>query len=242
MIKTINHKGLRNGEHIQFSSDIKTVLSDEDLETLGIKPQTDKYSLAVEAMPAFYNLQRKSMFSDILENLDDERDDGISGINKVIGGYIIHFDSDKKAAALLLKSKISSYGPNIGKMNYHTETVTINSICNAVKTDSALKAAAELLGLTEWFDFLDSKNSEFNNYHMQRVKEATELPDEKVAELRKETTTHYNELVKHIEAHITLKGIEDYKQLADGFNALIDEYNLIVNRRSSSNDESNEEE
>ncbi len=193
-------------------------------------------------MHAGYKFKQGSVFSEILSDLDGDRDNGANGIYKVLEAYLLHYDTVLRESAELLKKEFDKHGDNIDKLNYHSETLTIEKICESVNTKPELNNAAVALHLSDWFNYTNDKNNVFGQTHKERLLEEKDLPKEKTAELRKETTMLYQELVKHINAHITIKGTADYENIVVPVNKLIDEYNLTIARRSSSNDDNGEEE
>ncbi len=241
MINSLNYKGLRNGEFTNCCGSVIDVAEKEDLEKLEIQEQVNNFSAKHKELYSGYNFKQGSKYTEILSNLDGGRDNCVNGICKILEGYLLHYDTGIVEAAALLKKEFDNHGKGIDRFNYHTETITIEKITDAVRTNPELTNAAATLNLTDWFNYKESLNIEFKTTHLQRLDEVLEFPYEKTLELRKETTALYQELIKHIEAHITLKGIADYANLVTKLNALIDEYNLIVTRRSSSKDDNIEE-
>ena len=96
-------------------------------------------------------------------------------------------------------------------------------------TKPALKAAVEILGLTDWVGELDTANKSFNGIFMQRNAEVLDNPDEQMKNLRQEGYKAYYDLKKMIEAQALISGYtEPYTNLMRELNNLIDTYNQTL--------------
>ncbi len=241
MILTINYQKFRNSEFAQFHFDINNIAGEFDTEILGIHTKFLIYKEKVNPLLEHFNATRKSKYTNLLELTDDERDDALNGITGVIESYTKHYDPLIKAAAVLLLNKINSYGKGLSSLNYHAETLTITSIVKDIRENEELSNALSVLGLSDWTDYLEERNNKFKEYDMQRVDENAKFSREKTVELRNEAMTAYRELTDVIKAHVTIKGITDYEILIKKINKKIEEYNLIITKRSSGEENNDEQ-
>ncbi len=241
MIRSIMYRNLRNGEITQYYNEFSDVLKEEDLEILSIKKQADDFFEVFDKLYSGYKFNQGSIFTEQLNALDGSRDSGVNGISHVLKGYIFHYDPVLRSSAELLKKEFDKHSDDIGNLSRNLETLTIDKICEKVNTDTELNSAAANLNLIEWFTYTCNENTKYKSVHRERLDEEMGLPKEQTTELRKEATKLYLELVTHINAHITIKGITDYENIVVPVNKLISEYNLTVSRRLSLKDDKPEE-
>ncbi len=235
MLRSIKLLCLRNSEFIQFFTDLISIFSRHNPDELGIENQLNPVADELEKMKDIHGTDRGSEISNELKILDDHRDESITGILKVVEGFMLHYDEAIREAAELLLNKIHNFGPSIARQNYPTETASINGIIDSFNTESKLKEALKLLKLVSWAKKLDSQNQLFNKRYIDRIDESAKQSDDKIKELRSTTTENYYILRDHLNAHATLNAEGGYIPLIDQLNELTDEYNLLINRRIGTN-------
>jgi len=227
MINTARFSKYRNDEHIQFVKDILYICEQSNPVTLKVEEQFKKLKKNLELLETAYLQIRGSELTSKIQAEDDVRDNLIIGIEKVADGYTHHYKEQNVDAAKRLLIHIKKYGNNIARMNYQAETTALNDIIDFTKTDTKLKAAVSLLGLTEWFTKLEESNIKFNDLYMVRITEKAAQPKLNLKEVRQESTILYQNLVLHISSHATINPSKLYTSTINKFNELIDKYNGI---------------
>jgi len=227
MISSFNFSKLRNDEHIQFIKDVLKIIETNDPDALLVKLLWDILKEKNILCENAYLLLRKSELTKKIVDKDDRRDNDATGIKKIVEGYIHHYENDKAEAAELILSHMNKYGSNIAKMNYQAETTAITDLTEYVKNDPKMKAAADLLFLTDWFNALEQANIEFNELYMLRIDEQAGKNNDNLKELRAETVSAYNELIKHLSAHALITPSELYEKTTNMINELIDKYSSL---------------
>lgn len=233
MLLTIRLNHLRNAEFLQFFTDITSVCSTIDAEALGIKNQQAALQASINKLKAGFGKERGSALTAELTDMDTLRDKAISGIKAVAEAYTNHYDPEVVKAGERLLAKINSYGKNMAKMNYQSETSALTNLNDSLTTEAVLIAAIDKLHLTDWSAYLNTVNVQFNERFMDRIDEIAAKDDATFVALRDEVCDAYQLFCTHVEAHITLKGVETYKPLIDPLNTLIEKYNLILSRRAA---------
>lgn len=244
MLRSIKLLRLRNSEFIQFFTDLFSIFNRHNPEELGVKNQLSPVIDELDKIKNIHGTDKGSDISDELKNIDNQRDESITGILKVVEGFMLHYDEAIREAAGLLLNKINNFGPSIARQNYPSETTSINGIIDSFNTEPKLKDALKLLKLAEWTKKLDSQNKLFSKRYIDRIDESAKQSDDKIKELRTITTENYYTLRDHLNAHATLNAAGGYIPLIDQLNELIDEYNLLINRRigTKADEAKNEEE
>lgn len=168
---------------------------------------------------------------------DDKRDCFINGIIEVIKGYTNHFSMNKIEAAELLKAHINKYGKRIDKMNYNAETVVLNDLIDGIETNTELKDAVNLLGISDWITELKASNTEFNRLYELRAEEEAGKTKLVLRELRNESVKTYRDLIKYFEAASIMHPSEVYEPAANKINEFIDKYNSLRRKSKPEDDD-----
>lgn len=232
MIDSIDLQQLRNDEHLQLNKDVATLTLQNDPEALHIKPQYDALVLKNNELDALYKKQAASELTQEIDALDDRRDRAISGLVIVVDGYQYHFQAPISKAAVRLGTNLKLYGTAIARQNLQSETNILTSIVNDWETKPELTEAMTTLGLTAWKEELKVANTLFGAKYLERTVQYSEVTKETLIAKREETNQVFYKLRQHIEANATLD--EDnpaYPKLMDQLNALIKQYNLVLEKR-----------
>lgn len=232
MIDAIDLLNLRNDEHLQLMKDVGTLTLQNDPEALKIQAQYEALAMKNTELDALYKKQTASEFTKELEALDERRDRAIYGLQLVADGFQYHFEPTLSKAATRLSDNFKLYGDSIARQNLQSETNIINSIVSDFETQPDLADAIIALNLTAWKNELKTANSLFGTTYLKRTVEYSEVSKETLAGKRAEANQEYYKLRKHIEANATLnESVVGYTTLINQINALIDQYNLVVQKR-----------
>ncbi len=224
----------RNGEYLQYMTDITELLSKQDLETLQLTAQKVTLDSIVHKIDAAFKQSQGSELTQEVVALDERRDRAIVGLRGVIDSYRYHFDSTITDAASILNNIIAAHGDNIQRLSYQEETAIINSIVKDMETEAEAIAAVATLHLGSWLAELKESNITFSAKYLDRVGEAALHPSSDIPKLRVQATEAYRTLVNHILAHATLGNTEAYTILLNQIDILAGQYNQVVNNRSNS--------
>lgn len=232
MINSIDLQFLRNDEHLQLNKDVAILTLQNNPEALNIKPQYEALALKNDELDALYKKRSGSDLTQELTALDDRRDRAISGLIIIADGYQYHFDASTSMAGSRLSANFKLYGNAIARQNLQSETNILTSIVNDLEEKPELAAAITTLGLTTWKEELKAANSLFGAKYIERTVEYSEVTKETLAAKREETNQVYYKLRQHIEANATLnEGNVGYTKLINQINSLIQQYNLVLEKR-----------
>lgn len=238
MIDSIDLENLRNDEHLQLNKDVAILTLQNDPVALNIKPQYDALVLKNEELDGLYKKQSASELTKELEAIDDRRDRAINGLIAVADGYQNHFEAPKSLAGTRLSANFRLYGTGIARQNFQAETNILTSIVKDLEEKPELAAALTTLEMTDWKDELKAANSLYGTTYLKRTVQYSEVSKETLVAKRVETNQVYYKLRKHIEANATLN--EDnlaYTKLINQINALIKQYNLVLEKRKKKEDD-----
>lgn len=238
MIDSIDLLHLRNDEHLQLNKDVAILTLQNDPVALKIKAQYDALVLKNEELDGLYKKQSASELTKELDAIDDRRDRAINGLITVADGYQNHFTAAKSQAGTRLSANFKLYGTGIARQNFQSETNILTSIVKDLEEKPELAAALITLGLIDWKDELKAANNLYGTTYLKRTVEYSEVSKETLAAKREETNQVYYKLCKHIEANVTLNESNvGYTKLIDQINALIKQYNLVLEKRKKNEEE-----
>ncbi len=237
MINFIRLLSLRNNEMLQFFKDVITRCERFDLPSLFLSELLTAFKNEVLSLENVFKKMTGSKLTDLIVDLDDKRDDAISGIKLTCIGLQRHFTEDFVSAASLIIESYEPYNEPIAKLNYNAETAAIDSITKEWEGNTALSAAFATLNLDTWIGELKSLNASFKEVYQNRVDETLETSGDSFTELREPVGLAYIKLGKRISSYAEIGEKEEYKELADALNIIIKNYeHILIMRRARRDD------
>lgn len=225
-------KRFRNGEYLQYMTDVLELLSKKNLKNLQLEAQNNKLQSATQQIDAaFKKVQGSELTQEIIE-IDNRRDNALKGLKSIFDSFKYHFQEAVVKSATLLANNMNGYGTKIHRLSYQEETAVINSVLQDWEKEPKLTQAINQLQIMDWVTELKQSNELFAKTYVQRVGETASIETADIPELRNEATDAYRELVKHIQAHQILNPKKGYTDLVNEIDVLAKKYNLIVDNRS----------
>lgn len=215
----------RNDEFIAYIKASVELLTRANIPAL-VNVQADLQA-AYDDLEHSFKVQRGSLLTATLQELDSRRDRAIRGLLNVVKAYGLHYDSSIVTAAMLLERAIVNYGTQIYTFNYQAETSTIVSLVNDFESDPDLVAALTLLNLTGWKDELKAANTDFEIKYLDRISEDVTKQVTPVSELRPAAIDAYGNLLQHVQANNVLNPSPALTTLIEELNRLAEKYNEI---------------
>jgi hypothetical protein len=231
MIDSIDLKGLRNAEYIQFMDNFRDLVIKNDPTMLGVAVQQTVFVGKIVEIENLFKLQQANKFTEEVQALDLRRDNAINGISLVINGYTNHFDTKISIAAQTITKNLKNYGVGIARENLVAETAILNSLIADWEKKQELAQALTALNLTTWKEELKDANTLFDEKYLARTQEYAEANPDTLLKKREECNQSYYELRKHIDAHGVINETDVYKKTTNDLNALIAQYNTLLNNR-----------
>lgn len=225
-------EALRNEEHLQFQSEIKTLIEQYDAAKLGIEPQfrqfMEQYTNEVNAI----NVITKSATSDQLVQVDNERDEIFRGLSDTVKANLNHRNPAKRDAATRLKVLFDFYG-NVARKPYNEETTAIVKIVSEL--NGKYGADSEVIGLKEWIADLESKNNEFDALMKIRFTEGATKLDVAMKSTRVEIDSINREIATMLDALMLVNGSQAYEPFVREYNARVEKYEQTLAMRKGRN-------
>ncbi len=232
MIQTINIKRYRVAEYIQLLTNAAKIIESNDPGSLKILTQQTTLIEAVENLDKEYKKQTSSSITATLVELDTRRDNAFTGILRVIAGYELHYDADKRNAAQRISLIFNKYGSDVTRLRYQQETGEIRSLVGDLQANAAIVSDVATLGLTDWVAELAEANQAFDAAYVARSQEMAGDSSQVIA-LRATAQEKWEALSAHLTAHATLTPSELYTKTIAELNSLIDDYkNATAGRKA----------
>ncbi|SFE13996.1 DUF6261 family protein [Thermophagus xiamenensis] len=228
---------LHNSEFLQYFDFLLEILKTKDPDLLKIREIYDRILSKYQLMTSIFKPERGSDLTPLLEEADERRDAAINGLLALLDAYLNHANSQKRDAAMLLLNEASPYGRGISRLNYQSETSTIDSLINKWKGSAECMTAFETLGITDWLEELENANQTFRQYYLERLKEDANSPEIKLKDLRKEMTDLYRLLTNHLEVQANISDDPLYDEVIRAINELNERYNRLVIARQGGDEE-----
>jgi len=233
MITSSNLTNLRNGEVMNFFSNVLTVLNETDLEKTGLLVEVTELSVVYDTLRMHYKMERGSRITRSLVELDGARDQYFISLRGLLTHHAQgHPDPTKRAQAELLLKTVESYGTTLHRKNYQEETAGIHSIINTINQGILLTAAVKALHLEAYIEALQTANTEFDEAYLKRNSEYASIPKGKLADLRDRAEEWFEKIVLRINANLLLaKDKTPFEALTSQIDTLVQNYQDVVTRR-----------
>jgi hypothetical protein len=219
-------------ELISYLKAIVQLCTDAGASALQIDVVTTALQNATKPVEAAYAYQKDSPVTIELETHDMERDNDVLGIKSVVDGYAKHFDPAIVAAANVIIACFNKYGNNIARLTYNAESEVVDKLIADFETDPKVVAALATLGITSWVAHLKASNNSFKAKYLERTTQYASQPQQSALALKPAAIAAYEKLIKHIDSRNTLDDTGKYTGLIQKIDALTDQYNTTVQRRT----------
>ncbi len=219
-------------EFIEFLRSIKDICIKNHPEQLNIQLQVDTIVTIVDKLDDTLVYERESNFTKILEQLDLERDDVITGIKHGFLMNLYHDDPAHKDAARLLLDHLEGYGKRIIKLNYEAESTVLINIMQDYKTNDHLKMALKTVDLWDWAQRIDRTNTAFRVQYRKRITAESATENISFSTLKPTAIKVYDKLVHRLNAYIEIDDIGKYNTIKSELDMLSDRYQQIVKKRT----------
>ena len=154
-------KDLRNGEAVQFNTDIIDIVTANNPATLQVTLPFNEFVTTQNELSILYATHQGSDITPILQALDRRRDDAIIGIRGMADAYRYHYDPAKRAAGVSIIDNLGLYSGSIAQQSLIAETASIKNILQDWSTLPELMAAVAELQLDDWKTELQTANDLF---------------------------------------------------------------------------------
>lgn len=165
----------RNGEYLQYMTDVLTVLAEKEVAPLPLGELTEALAASLIPIEEAFKQPRKSDLTAEIVVLDAQRGRALIGLRGVTKYFAYHSDPAIAAAATALHAAIAAGGDDISRLPYQQETAVINRIVRDWEEEKLL-AAVHTLRLGSWLAELKHSNTQFSARYLDRITETARQP------------------------------------------------------------------
>lgn len=235
---------LTNADHFNFMEEFKISLSNVDIsDNIKLSSAVSQFNDAFTEEDSYFMLSRANQFTDIINQVDDERDNTYSAIRNIVNAWANCFVmSDEQAAAQRIKSIIDVYNIDINKRS-STQTAQLTNLISDLQNES-MASSITLLKLRDLLEMLSDKNEEFKNLILQRNAINAQKQSGALRNARNNVDMKYDIVTQIIDAYsVVLENPTGYDNFINAWNVNIERYRRILNKNSynSSSDDEQEE-
>jgi hypothetical protein len=234
-IRIINIKRLSQSLHLQFVSEVKSLIEKFNSLVSKIASQYEVFRASVEKEDLCYKIIRKSDLSETKEKADQARDAVITGVNEAVRTALRHFDPSVSEAAKRLKIVLDAYNmpKTLTDLPYDAETVAVVNLLQ--EFDGKYAADVQTTGLTNWVAELRARNEAFDRLAKAYNEQQAAKPPFRMKDARNETDEAYRNIVLVINALTVMEGETEYAPFVTELNELIKHYSDLLAQHEGRN-------
>ncbi|GAA4275585.1 DUF6261 family protein [Aquimarina mytili] len=241
MLSPTNVIRLSKEEVIEYLRSTKDICLQNHPKALQIKTQVADLTKAVEQLDDALIYDRKSDFTKVLEELDEQRDNAITGMRYGFLMNTYHNDITKKIAGQALLDHMDTYGNRIARLNYEAESTVLLNIIEDYETQPKLVEALTTVEMADWATILKNTNKAFRTKYQERITIESAAEKLSFTAIKPQALVVYEKLYKRIEALTELDENNTYTTLNNELKTLAKRYQQIINTRFANNQEGEQE-
>ena len=231
LIKSTNLANARLMDFFQVMSILNGFLTQEDLETLQLKPYADDFSAQFIVFDNALKQALKTGYTEQVIIADDARDAVLTGFLGTVRSLMYFPDAAVADAAAKIMNIIEKYGTGIQRLPQREETAVITNLMQDLRANSA--DIQSITGLITWVDKLDEANKAFDALYNSRTEKEAEFIVGLTRTERAAMQTDFENLSRGIDAYAFINGEENYKPLANKINTEIANVQQAIKARAT---------
>ncbi|MBO4739206.1 MAG: hypothetical protein J5606_06550, partial [Bacteroidales bacterium] len=234
---------LTNADHFNFMEEFKISLSNVDIsDNVKLSAAVSQFNDSFIEEDNYFMLSRANQFTDIINQVDSERDNAYSAIRNIVNAWVNCFIMpDEQAAAQKVKNIIDIYNLDINKRS-STQTAQLTNLISDLQVET-MTSSITLLKLNELLDFLSDKNEEFKALILQRNAINAQKQSGALRNARNNVDSKYDIVTQIIEAYsVVLENPEGYDNFINAWNVNVERYRRILNKSSYNSSADTDEE
>lgn len=239
-INSIRLHSLRNNEHFQFMTDVKTGIETATPVALGLEPVFPGFKKKYNRLNAVLLVDRGSTKTEKINISDEKRDRYWSAVGGRLRATLLCPFAEEVEAAKALKRIFDLYG-NVREMSYNEETAALTNLVEDYgKPENAVHC--ETVGITHWIAALKQENNNTQALINERNAELAGKDSGDVKAERAEIDPEYEKIVDRLNAMATLEmASPEAQDFIRQLNQRIKYYNNTLSMREGRNTAEEEE-
>jgi hypothetical protein len=217
---------MRNAEHFQIMTEVKTMIENTGADTLKIGRLFDAFTASYRRLDECLLIIQKSGYTAQINEADRVRDSVFRGMCDAVNSMLRHFDPEKTEAARLLKIPLDAYG-NLARKPNDEQTAGVYNLLQEL--EGKYEPQTQITGIADWVRELKRTNAEFDALMKSRDAETAEKPQERLVTVRREIDADYRRITQAAESLAMLADGDGeraiYARFTGELNAVIARYN-----------------
>lgn len=235
MIKSLPFRLLRRDEYFTFGQKVLDVLSDFNLDLLKLIPLQGRVKVAVENLDEALVKTSTKIYTISLADADERRDLAFLAFRYNLVACSKRLKPEWNEAANLLIVTLRTYGWSLQTENYSTESSKLNNFVTDLEQKPKLKAAVELLQLTDWVNELKQSQLDFEASDKTRLELKASRSEIKTEDACLDIRKSCELLFQYINMMQELNPQDDFVVITRLLNEVIDEFTFTINQRKGKN-------
>jgi len=194
---------MRNNEHYQFMVDVDNGIKKATSAILQLDTVYPAFTAALAKLNATLLIDQGSVKTEQITAMDVTRDRTWSALNERVKASLLSPSSAEVDAAKVVKRIFDLYG-SVRYMSYNEESAAISNLIEDLELPENAASCATL-GITSWVDALKQQNIDFQALLDSRNVELAAKDSGDVKAVRDEIDPIYQNIVKRINAQVTLE-------------------------------------
>jgi hypothetical protein len=244
MIKNLSFHLLRRDEYYTFGIKVLDVLSGFNLETVQLIPLHGRVKKGVDKLDHALVKSSTTTYTLNLAEADVKRDCAFLALRYNLLACSKRLQPEWNSAANLLIATIRSYGWNLHKENYSTESSKLKNFLADLEEKPELKSAVAFLNLDNWINELKQSQIDFESIDKARLELKASRSEVKTADACLEIRKSCELLFQYINMMQELNPQDEFIVITRLLNEVIDEFTFTINQRKgkiSKDDEESDE-
>jgi len=221
LIVRFKYNDLPNKVHTEYHEVACNVIEGFNPTTLRIANLYAEYKTACGQQKELLDLIRKSEWTQLLVEADEERDRLIHGFINAVKSAADHFDPDKRELANKLFFVLDYYR-NTANITYDAENTAIDDMLSKVR--NTRQDEITKLDLDLWLVSIENANAKVRTILANRYKEVADRPVGNMKMARHTVDKLFRGMLDYIEAYITISGNSIHQKFIDELNAVSERY------------------
>jgi hypothetical protein len=235
MLNTPNFEKYRQGDTVQYLTNVLTILTDPLAATLNVANKRTALKNIGQELINKWQPNLGNQLTPEIAALDNERDRVFSGFKLTVDNWASnHYDPAIQNAAFIVSDNISAHGNKITIQRYQQETATLNAIISDCEGVHASHITT--LGLGNWVTQLKNLNTTFDTKYLERNAQLATTEPGVIADLITQALAAFRALKSLLEARQSVAEadgdplVPQYQSVAAQWNSLTNQYNDAVLR------------
>lgn len=202
-IQTIKLARMRNNEHYQFMSEVDKAINKATPAALQLEGVYPDFAGGLARLNGSLLIDPGSVKTEEIATVDVGRDRTWSALNERVKSSLLSPIEAEVASAKAIKRIFDLYG-NVRSLSYNEESAAISNLIEDLEK-SKNETHCNTLGITSWVAALKQQNLDFQSLIDSRNLELANKDSGDVKVLRDELDPIYQNIVKRINAQVTLE-------------------------------------